>query len=109
MTIFQKLTPILFIALFIILHFIFYGIKNAKNNKKIKEKNPINEIDNYQIIKINESNFIARYEPTKQYIYFHPINKKSILVPSPISSELRPTISEAFDRLDFFIDNLKNN
>lgn len=115
MTILQILFPIFLLALFILIHFIFKGIENAKNNKKEKEKNPICDYDNYEIIKISENNFIAKYKPLNQYIYN---GRKSILVSYPYSSELCFNEKEAFNRLEDFIlkfqvqqsfINLKNN
>jgi len=103
----QIFYPIFLFSILIIFHFIFYGIKAAKNNKKIKELNPINLLENYEILEISKNNFIARYIPTKEYIYFSQVHKKSFLVSSPFSSELMPTHLEAFNRLIFFIDNLK--
>jgi len=108
MTHLQIFTLFFFGSLFILIHFIFYGIKEAKKkNRKIKELNPINLLDNYEIVKINNINFIARYIPTKEYIYFDFQTKKSYLVSSPFSSELMPTEAEAFNRLETFLNYIK--
>ena len=37
MTILPNFAPIFFLALFILIHFIYKGLKNIKNNKKIIE------------------------------------------------------------------------
>lgn len=100
MTILQNFAPIFFLALFILIHFIYKGLKNIKNNKKIIEKNPICDYANYEIIKINKNNYIARYIPLKQYIYN---GKKSILVSFPYDSELCFSEKEALNRLENFI------
>lgn len=104
MTILQNFSPIFFLALFILIHFIYKGLKNIKNNKKIIEKNPICDYANYEIIKINNNNYIARYIPLKQYIYN---GKKSILVSFPYDSELCFSEKEALNKLEGFILNVQ--
>lgn len=106
MTNLQIITPFIFAAIFILLHYLFKGIKSARNNKNL-ELNIYNDLNNYVIKEISPNNFIAYFLPTGKFIYQHPINQKSIFVPYPISSELQHNKLDAFRKLETFIENLK--
>jgi len=104
MTNLQIFTPFIFAAIFILLHYLFKGIKSARNNKKT-EKTIYNDLNNYDIIEISENNFIALFLPTKKYIYLY--GNKAALVFNPFDNQLEYTKIDAFKRLELFIYHYK--